>query len=501
MKNFGLRFYILFNIIVISGVGVILLGVISLKITEQFAIKGKVEGTRAIIEAFGANYDSFSNREEGLEFLKNALEPGAWGVVVDNSGRHVFATDGSTVDESKINEPALNMTRNTGEGQISVFGSSLIPFSSYEGFSLTVPVRTGNQTASVFVFQSLDSFADTISTSRKLISVWILLFILILAIFGYYLLSTTIVKPVHKLTEVTHGIASGNFNDQVNVGNIYEMNQLYNALSSMYSEIESNRNELKTSIQDLETANRKILNTQKELIASEKMASLGRLSAGVAHEIGNPLSAISGYIEVLKRQDLLTPDQTIGYLKKISGEIDRINTIIKTLLDYSRPKESKIELNDLNDIISESVRILTNQGMMKDINIDLQTDDKPIHVKVDRNQMIQVFINLILNSRDAVNSNGNITISSRIHNNQAAEILISDNGYGIPDNIADHIFDPFFTTKEPGAGTGLGLSVSQRIVEQFNGKLSLVNSSHQGTTFSIIFDEYQRGSDAENTTG
>lgn len=499
MRQFGLRFYILFNIIIICAVGVTLLGLISLKITEQFAIKGKIEGTRAIIQAYESTYGRFNNREEGLKFLKRALEPGAWGVMLDETGRHIFSTEGADVKEKIIIQTDLNMARNTGEGDLSVTGSSLLPFSSYAGFSITMPVNTAGGTGAIYVYQPLDSFSNTIGTSRKLITAWILLFILVLAIFGYYLLSTTVVRPFQKLIEITRGISRGVFNHEVNVGSISEINQLYEALSSMYNEIEENRGKLQKNIDNLESANRTILNTQRELIASEKLASLGRLSAGVAHEIGNPLSAINGYVEVIKRRDMISEDQVDQYLGKISSEIERINTIIKTLLDYSRPKESKVEYNDINEIVSESRKILLNQGIMKDISIELHLDNKPLYVMVDRYQMIQVFINLLLNSRDALNGKGKIQITTGTDSGGQAEIRITDNGPGIPDEIADRIFDPFFTTKEPGAGTGLGLSITQRIIEQFNGKIYLTSSTGEGTTFTIVFGQYHREKHANNT--
>jgi len=499
MKKFGIRFYILFNIIIICAVGVTLLGIISLKITEQFAIKGKIEGTKAIIEAFESTYYRFNDSKEGLNFLEKALDSGAWGVVLDRNGKSIFRTSDAKVDESLYSESKLNMVRNTGDSDLSVSGSSIIPFSSYKAFSIIMPIRSGNNTGSVFVYQPLNSFSNTIKSSQKLITAWIILFILVLAIFGYYLLSTTLVNPFQKLIDVTRSISKGVFPEDVNMGRIAEINQLYNALGNMHSEIESNKMELEKNIDDLEAANKTILKTQKELIASEKLASLGRLSAGVAHEIGNPLSAINGYVEILKKTEFLTEEQRQKYLDKILSEIERINTIIKTLLDYSRPKESRVKPNDMNEIIYEAKKILINQGIMKDIKVKLNLLDEPIPVKVDRYQMLQVLINLMLNSRDAMNGTGKITISSFIDKDDNAEIDIEDNGPGIPGDMIDKIFDPFFTTKDPGAGTGLGLSISQRIIEQFKGTISVTSTEGIGTKFSIVFTDYMKERNENNS--
>ena len=230
-----------------------------------------------------------------------------------------------------------------------------------------------------------------------------------------------------------------------------------------------------------------MVETQKELIASEKMASLGKLSAGVAHEIGNPLSAISGYMEILSKGPGMDEEQKKKYLGKVSSEIDRINSIISTLLDYAKPREILETRANLNDIIVKAVELLRNQGIFKRINLEMVLSQYPLTIRIDEHQLLQVFINLLINSKDAVQNDGKITISSFLNDNNLAEVSINDNGTGINKEDIDKIFDPFFTTKEPGSGTGLGLSTSHRIIKQFDGNISVSSNPGEETIFILTF--------------
>jgi signal transduction histidine kinase len=244
--------------------------------------------------------------------------------------------------------------------------------------------------------------------------------------------------------------------------------------------------------------NAELQQTQRELIASEKLASLGRLSAGVAHEIGNPLSAISGYVEVLKRT--LSTDSGInaGYLEDIEREIERVDNIIKTLLEYSRLIQYEPSVLDANSVIKESIDIVTRQGILKNTALKEDLYGDPLLIEADPHQLSQVIINLILNAKDAADDRGEISIASGMGSENTVFITLSDNGAGISSEILDHIFDPFFTTKEPCKGTGLGLPVSLRIVEAFGGKMTVKSQEGRGTLFTLTFPQVLDYDKAEN---
>ncbi len=286
---------------------------------------------------------------------------------------------------------------------------------------------------------------------------------------------------------MTEEIAEGRFPEKVDLGKTKEIKKLGKALEYMSREIKEGRDKLQEQVRALEEANRALIQTQKELIASEKLASLGRLSAGVAHEVGNPLSAIAGYVEVLKsRYTKLNEEKRKEFLTNIEREIERIDRIIRTLLDYARPMKFEAKRVDANELVRDTVDILKNQGAFKNTQLKIEFSSEPLPIEIDPHGVSQALINLVLNSIDATSSGGVITIgTTRL--GERVEISVGDTGGGIPDEVLDKIFDPFFTTKELGKGTGLGLSISQRIVQFFGGNISVESRLGEGSVFRIRF--------------
>jgi PAS domain S-box-containing protein len=231
---------------------------------------------------------------------------------------------------------------------------------------------------------------------------------------------------------------------------------------------------------------------ESQLIQSSKLASLGELAAGVAHEIGNPLSAISNYSQFLSL-GRGTEAEIRESLDGIKAEISRIDEIIKNLLTFSRPSPEEITDVDINEIITSAVSLISHQRLFRNIKLNkLLATDYP-RIKADRNQLIQVFVNILLNSAQAMPEGGIIQIRS-IYQDGRLKVQITDTGIGIPKENLSKIFDPFFTTKLDGVGTGLGLSIVYRIIEKFNGLIEAESPAVEklaedarGTTFTITF--------------
>lgn len=223
---------------------------------------------------------------------------------------------------------------------------------------------------------------------------------------------------------------------------------------------------------------------QNQLVTSEKMASLGLLSAGIAHEVNTPLTGISSYCQLI----LDTPEdpENIELIEKVQEQVLRANKIIRSLLDFSRQKgEQPIEL-DLNKIIAESIALVEHKLKRKNITLK---QDFLFHRKIYgfASRLQQMFINLLINAADAIdNSEGVISISG-MEDNEELSIRIKDNGMGIQPEDLDKIFDPFFTTKEMGKGTGLGLSIVYTIVQEHYGDIIANSKVDKGTTFTISF--------------
>ena len=223
---------------------------------------------------------------------------------------------------------------------------------------------------------------------------------------------------------------------------------------------------------------------------SEKMASLGQLAAGVAHEINNPLTGILLYANMaLERLDKADPLRK--YLKSVIHDTERCKDIVKDLLTYSRQTNPTKETFQINSLIEQSLALIRDQKRFLNINLVKKISDDMMLIRADKNQLIQVIINLIINAIDAMDRKGTLTFRTyRNKPHKKAYIEVSDTGYGIPEENLSKIFDPFFTTKGPEKGTGLGLSTSYGIVKENGGRISIKETSSRGTTVLIELPLY-----------
>jgi two-component system NtrC family sensor kinase len=366
---------------------------------------------------------------------------------------------------------------------------------------------------------------------KKVILVTIILDALVLIVFGSFLLSRVLVKPIKDLVRLTQKISEGDFSQKIEETSKNEIGQLIGSFNRMIERLKENQESLENYLESLESANKKLKQAQEELIRTEKLASIGRFAAGVAHEVGNPLGAILGYTGILQKEGM-DREESKDYLKRIEKEIERINRIVRELLDFARPSKFEIKEVEINKVIESTLSLLSYQKNFKNIDsrLDLQPDLPKI--KGDESQLSQVFMNIILNAIDAMPSGGTLTIQTRTHvvgnvdvdplqgiyprrrrgdpmqsdyshmrmtdplstlfkkfskGDQLVEIRILDTGVGIKKEDLENIFDPFFTTKAPDKGTGLGLSISLRIVESLGGEIRVMSEAGKGSTFEVYF--------------
>jgi PAS domain S-box-containing protein len=225
--------------------------------------------------------------------------------------------------------------------------------------------------------------------------------------------------------------------------------------------------------------------TQQRLAETSRLASVGELAAGVAHEINNPLTSVLGYAELLMRQDI--PDRIRRDLNTIAYDAQRASKVVQNLLSFSRRAEPEVRPEDVTKIVDQAIELKAYEFRVNNIQYETDYDTKGARALVDRHQLTQVAINLLTNAEQAMteaNGGGKLTISTSIVDGQV-RISIADDGPGIPSSAFDRVFDPFFTTKEVGKGTGLGLSICYGIVQQHNGELSVENNQDGGATFHI----------------
>jgi signal transduction histidine kinase len=288
-----------------------------------------------------------------------------------------------------------------------------------------------------------------------------------------------------------------------------ELNQLSKALNQMLLRISKDKEKLRLTVQSLENANLDLKQAQREILQAEKLASVGRLSSGIAHEIGNPIGIIMGYLDLLKKSDI-TRKERDEYINRTEAELNRVNTTIRQLLDFSRPPSDGIKSVHVHEVIDELTAVVKYQPFMTNISLNLKLDAPTDIVRADANQLRQVFLNLMINAADAITSgnnstNGLLTIESAVlpkspmSNDEPPQpppllkISFIDNGHGISSDNLSNIFDPFYTTKDPGKGTGLGLSVSFMIIESLGGTIKADSALDEGTTMTILLPLSQQG--------
>ncbi len=310
-------------------------------------------------------------------------------------------------------------------------------------------------------------------------------FILLIA---YVVLTRLIVRPVENLTRAAERLGSGKVHDEVPVAGAAEVASLAVRFNRMARELRGERSALETRLGELERATSELRATQDHLIRSEKLASVGRLSAGIAHEIGNPLAAILGLVELLQMGGLDGAEQA-EFLRRIRSETERIHRIIRELLAYSRNQPEAAPpaaCADLVEVVEHAVKLLTPQQDLRRIDIERRFESDSLWVRGSADELSQIALNLLLNATDAIAGEGKILVAVSTESETDSVVLtVTDTGPGIPHAVRDKLFEPFVTTKAPGKGTGLGLAVCQALVQRYGGSIQAGNDSHGGARFVV----------------
>jgi PAS domain S-box-containing protein len=227
---------------------------------------------------------------------------------------------------------------------------------------------------------------------------------------------------------------------------------------------------------------------EMQLIEANRLAAIGRLAAGVAHEINNPLTLISGYAELLYRE-MIENAPAAGWANVITEEVDRIAVIVRDLLDFARPRPREVMSCNINEVVNHTLTLVASQLQKLEVELEKNFAADLPHVLVNPNELGQVFLNIILNACHAMPAGGRLRVSTRTtayRQSRGVQVEIADSGCGIKEEDIQYIFDPFFTTKELGDGTGLGLSVSYGIIKKYEGTIEVSTEYGKGSSFLII---------------
>lgn len=303
----------------------------------------------------------------------------------------------------------------------------------------------------------------------------------------YVLLTYFIVRPIDRLRLASERLAAGRLQTHVPVQGAAEVARLAATFNEMAAQLREDRAALQERLEELERTAAELTSAQEQLIRGARLAAVGRLSAGVAHEIGNPLAAIRGLLDLLQAGDL-GPEEQSEFIDRIERETERIHLTIRDLLDFSRSEpgeKGRIESSaDLSAVLSDTVRLLERQSRFREIELRLVLDPGLPSVRGNGERLRQLLLNLLFNAADALRGRGRIEI--HVSNHQGTvELSVEDDGPGIDEAILDQVFDPFVTTKPAGQGTGLGLAVCHAIVEQLGGSIEATNRDRGGARFRV----------------
>ncbi len=304
-----------------------------------------------------------------------------------------------------------------------------------------------------------------------------------------FFITTGIIRPLREMVGATRRIAEGDLALELPITSKDEIGQLAESFNHMLVRLKQARQELEDYGRVLEVKveerSQQLRTIQAQLMQSEKLASLGRLASGVAHEINSPLTGILTFSHLLMRR-LKDHPELQKELELIVRETSRVSTIVRGLLDFARESKPQKRPCNVNELIQYTLSLVERQSVFQNIQISKNLDVQLPIILLDGNQIQQVFMNVLLNSADAMPNGGCLTISSSwAPSDSFVKVKFSDTGCGIPEENLNKIFDPFFTTKSAKKGTGLGLAVSYGIIERHRGKIEVQSEMGKGTTFTI----------------
>jgi signal transduction histidine kinase len=374
----------------------------------------------------------------------------------------------------------------------------------WEPINFATPVKKGAEVAVARIRATISG-----GTIAALVIVDCLVFVAL----GAYLLRRWVVLPFRRLARAAEAIREGALETRVEVEGQGEAAEVARAFNRMSEALEERTGELEKVVVELRESNRNLSLARVGLDRAERLAAVGSLAAGVAHEVGNPMGALLAYLDLARRDDSLSEAGSL-HLRKAGEQGTRVRAILRQLLDFSRPPRLERGAVALLDVAGQTLELVRTQARYSELTFVLSAEEQVPEVSADRGLLLQILLNLVLNAADAVSADsiagasGASRVEVRIRRarnlerspaggfagedggGDYIECEVADNGPGVDDAHRERIFDPFFTTKDPGEGTGLGLANCQRFAEELGGSIEVGRSELGGASFVLTLVRY-----------
>ena len=391
----------------------------------------------------------------------------------------VYGTDGKPI--ARVGEPSAvdALPQHTKHGR-----EATLDVTTAHGRALAVVVP-GNEGTVVAVVRTDDDSAHTTPLLR-LVALYTSIVALALLTATYFALTRLIVRPLDQLANAAERVAHGARLLAVPRTPVRELAELGRSLRTMTERLLAEEDKLRGKIDEVERATVELRAAQDRLLRSERLASVGRLAAGLAHEIGNPIAALIG-LEDLLIAGGLTPEENQDFIVRMRKETERIHRILRDLLAFARPSAEAAgppQPGDVEGAVHDTMALVMPHPALRNVELAIDLESDLPHVQLGREQIVQIVLNLVLNAADAVGDGGHVRITAAA-TPSGVRLAVEDDGPGVSPDVRDRLFEPFVTTKEVGKGTGLGLAVCRGLVEAVGGTIQLDESAPKGARFVI----------------
>jgi len=545
----GIRTEIVFTLTILMAGAVAFVGFLFLKVEERNLMDQKIREGKQIVGALQRFLQDWAPESPGKTLSEN-LDRVVFLFAQGHPDLHftVVNRDFNILADSRPDQVGkvlrdMGLEKAMASGKIFAHGAE-----SEESFSLmkksplliSSAWLLGDQTVGGIRAEiRLEDLKETLFRSHSILFLYFFLTAFLLIVVGSFLLSRVILKPLKKLMQMSDKIAEGNLELMSGPSGGNEVGRVLASFNHMISRLREDRSKMEEYIASLKKVNRELRLAQEEIIRSEKLASIGRLAAGVAHEVGNPTGAILGYLDLLSKGGLAEAERA-EVLKRAELEAERIRRIVRELLEFSRPSARREEEVEVNTVIDRALSLLSHQKKVwEQIHVIREFQKDLPRWRGNPHHLQQVMINLLLNAADALVANDpgqtggekEIRITTQalppgelgdslgpaarrkevspgadsslfgidrgVHPPSLQEVSsilqvdVEDSGPGIPAERLERIFDPFYSTKPPGEGTGLGLSICLGILESYGGKISVQSESGKGARFTILLPIFE----------